>query len=347
MAPISETEQVEWDGLRRRRTLSSPGSPPTHLIRRKSIHPPLGMSHFPTEEEEHDADEGMHPGFFSHFRRSRRGNSMITDASNPSALPMSPLKTNSGSQASGTADSSSEPSVSSPYVAQTHVYGLPSTLRHVHDQDTSYPGPHRESQGIHWASSATGSAPNIPHPDLHSGGGSASPAPSFPGRPPPPPHSTSLPRSPMEGARRQFSFQNVFGSRSPRLGDSSPSESGPPRPSATRSTLSFHRKSSAGATQDGATEEERLGLVTGDSVGDGDNHSDPPGYNSQRGSVASQGSGSGERPPGYDSGTVVRRDGRGRRRGDSDSSEESDFRGHGGAGKDLEGGGGQQGRAFI
>ncbi|KAL7911678.1 magnesium transporter NIPA domain-containing protein [Trichoderma velutinum] len=66
MAPISEDGQpmYEWDGLRRRRTIASsmrtrstrlstpiPASPAP-----PTPHPPLGMSHFPTEEElaEHD-----------------------------------------------------------------------------------------------------------------------------------------------------------------------------------------------------------------------------------------------------------------------------------------------------
>lgn len=67
MAPISEDGQpmYEWDGLRRRRTIASsmrtrstrlstpiPGSPAPP----RTPHPPLGMSHFPTDDEldEHD-----------------------------------------------------------------------------------------------------------------------------------------------------------------------------------------------------------------------------------------------------------------------------------------------------
>ena len=62
--PISEDgqqAQYEWDGLRRRRTLASstrsravtsPGPhPPPFSPPPPSPHPPLGMSHFPTEEE--------------------------------------------------------------------------------------------------------------------------------------------------------------------------------------------------------------------------------------------------------------------------------------------------------
>lgn len=64
LGPISEDGQqvqYEWDGLRRRRTLASsvraravtsPGPPPAPFSPPlPSPHPPLGMSHFPTEEE--------------------------------------------------------------------------------------------------------------------------------------------------------------------------------------------------------------------------------------------------------------------------------------------------------
>lgn len=60
MDPISEDgrSQYEWDGLRRRKTLVSPGLRDRSMTSPwpgpfpRSPHPPLGMSHFPTEDEE-------------------------------------------------------------------------------------------------------------------------------------------------------------------------------------------------------------------------------------------------------------------------------------------------------
>src|SRR4051794_351221 len=45
MSSIGEDEEVEWDGLRRRKTMVATGH---HGLRRqKTLHPPLGMTHFP------------------------------------------------------------------------------------------------------------------------------------------------------------------------------------------------------------------------------------------------------------------------------------------------------------
>ncbi|KAK2750715.1 hypothetical protein FQN57_002788 [Myotisia sp. PD_48] len=50
----AENEVIEWDGLRRRKTVV--GNGPSSVPRRtKTLHPPLGMSHFPDDTEtEHD-----------------------------------------------------------------------------------------------------------------------------------------------------------------------------------------------------------------------------------------------------------------------------------------------------
>ena len=60
MMPIGENEEVEWDGLRRRRTVSTVHS--GSVRRTKTLHPPLGMSHFPDDVSEPDSE--LHPGFF-------------------------------------------------------------------------------------------------------------------------------------------------------------------------------------------------------------------------------------------------------------------------------------------
>lgn len=56
LEPLKEDEIVEWDGLRRRKTIIGGGMPTTSSIaRRKTIHPPLGMTHFP--DDDNNADE--------------------------------------------------------------------------------------------------------------------------------------------------------------------------------------------------------------------------------------------------------------------------------------------------
>ncbi|KIW71748.1 hypothetical protein, variant [Phialophora macrospora] len=62
LEPVRENEIVEWDGLRRRKTvLGEPGAP----VRRMTVHPPLGMSHFPQPDDE-ESEHG--PGFFENLR---------------------------------------------------------------------------------------------------------------------------------------------------------------------------------------------------------------------------------------------------------------------------------------
>ena len=260
MEPIGEDEQVEFDGLRRRRTIVGHGQPPStpgSISRRKSIHPPLGMSHFPDEEELHE-DEDMHPGIF-HFRRSKIGRDRAsTTAGGPTgtAVPLSPLK--SGSEpAIATFESKDQDSLAS----ETYGLGL--------NQDTVYRGP--SFTGQHSASHI-----QFAGQDPRSGGTNLTPP------PPVPPH--------KDGQRRQFSFQNVFSHQRSSSGSpaSTPGASArSPRPP-SRSALSFGSRRSHSAKGgsrggDGTTEEERLGLVKGDSAtpfaprGDGFTES-PPSY---------------------------------------------------------------------
>jgi hypothetical protein len=81
------------------------------------------------------------------------------------------------------------------------------------------------------------------------GSGRSSLYPSVPTTPPP--HS----------AKRQFSFQNVF-----RRGPTHPEEDLPPSRSPILRSGFTARKTSHGAQTKGATEEERLGLVKGDTA---------------------------------------------------------------------------------
>ena len=262
MEPIGEDEQVQWDGLRRRKTTLS--LPPQGLQRRKTLHPPLGMTHFPEEEEEEDggqhdgADSGederggaFDGGFMSSIRRraqstllpsQRRnlgtGTPEVRSPMHPVALTEISLPGYQGEDEPATAQF---PGRSDKVPAMSHVYGLPPGLeRHEADEaaDTGRSmsrGKHRKP--IQWADNTRLATP----PSQQSLA------------PTPPPHS----------ARRQFSFQNVF-HRHRGEEDSEKSQSARPT---SRKGLG-----SRGSTKDqglaGAkspTEEERIGLVHGDS----------------------------------------------------------------------------------
>ena len=241
LEPVSENERVEWDGLRRRKTvIVGPAQP---LQRRKTLHPPLGMSHFPegdeAQEEDHvrdDDGEEFNGGFMSSFRR-RAATSLLSgqrrsqiplspDARSPmypvalTEVTVPPYKSGELTPYSPRADGGME---------MSHVYGLPPGLNLPQ-------GPTTDS-GRHLA----------PYPLQ---GSPASLAPT------PPPHS----------ARRQFSFQKVF---QRRKSDARPEDSQAIRP-ASRSGIGSP-SSNKGPTNKSGTEEERLGLVKGDST-----HTLPP-----------------------------------------------------------------------
>lgn len=120
-----------------------------------------------------------------------------------------------------------------------HIYGLPEGLKH---EDTSY-DPHTGGTHIHFQETERPSS---------KASGLLSPPP-----PTPPPHAGS---GGSGGTRRQFSFQNPFHKRGPS-GEASTS-----RP-VSRGGHSFtgRSKSNTATSNDGITEEERLGLVHGDS----------------------------------------------------------------------------------
>ncbi|KAL9079518.1 MAG: hypothetical protein Q9157_001630, partial [Trypethelium eluteriae] len=232
MEPIGEDEQVEFDGLRRRRTvLSNPSTTPSLSVRRtKTIHPPLGMSHFPDDNDSTQSDDDVHPGFFPNLKKRAQTATWMPGHRHPSPVPLGSIT--SPTKEGGRNDSLRVPS--------------------HHDVDTSYRSP--GAQSISFAA------------DVVSRSSSQNLAPT------PPPHSAPP-------NRRQFSFQNVF-SRS-RSGSKAPEDDGSVRPT-SRGALSFvgggggggggshSRKTSRGQKDgaggsDGATEEERLGLVKGDS----------------------------------------------------------------------------------
>jgi len=269
MAAIGENEPVIFDGIRRRRTtLESSAAGSIH--RRKTIHPPLGMSRFPDQADEGDPD--MHPGFFDQFRRrSRAGSRAATPAtaSDVPPVPLSPLKGGRSSlRARGLSD------VSGTSSNRPHIYGLPSGLAPtVEDEDTSYVSPAHSA--IHWAPdtadhgsrsrSGTTSAGGVPAATVTAAAASA-------------PSLGEQLRPTSQMAKRQFSFQNVFRKRGESDADL--------RPSTGRSGHSFSLLGRSGGGSGAAgtsspTEEERLGLVKGDSqsmLADPDHESQPPQY---------------------------------------------------------------------
>lgn len=245
MEPIGENEQVEWDGLRRRKTsLSGPGG---SLRRQKTVHPPLGMARFPDDDEEdHDprprstdvmgsGGGAFNGGFMDSFRRgasgrfkARKGKSLSTGTPGLTQ-PVSP-------------GASGEPATAQVLGAMEmdHVYGLPPDLRSADgagDVDTEYYGKHGKHIVL---------ADEIR--PVASRGSSLAPT--------PPPH-----------AKRQFSFSNVFNRHKHDAPSSSDTTHEHHRPLSRLGLGS--RQSSKEHTIPGlktATEEERLGLVKGDST---------------------------------------------------------------------------------
>lgn len=243
MEPIGENEQVEWDGLRRRKTILV--EPQGSLRRHKTLHPPLGMARFPDEEEDHDlrppttdvigSGGGVFNGrFMNSFRRgasgrfkARNAKCLSTGTPGLTELPMPPT--------------TSEPATAQVPGAMEmdHVYGLPPNLRSADgagDVDTEYHG--KNDKHILLAEEIR---------PVTSKGSSLAPT--------PPPH-----------AKRQFSFTNVFNRH--KHDSPSPSEI-PHEPHRPLSRLGIgSRQSSREQSLPGhktATEEERLGLVKGDS----------------------------------------------------------------------------------
>lgn len=226
MQPIGEGEQVEFDGLRRRRTVFDPNRPPTRsttIVQTKSIHPPLGMSQFPLDDSDDDNDS-FHPGFFQRLR-SRGKSTSSRGSSHAPGTPGMGMKTLPAiPQADGASDLESDGASYKINISQDTSYKPIDS----HIQFASLPDP----------------------PSRHERHDSES-------------SSLAPPRLPGQPAKRQFSFQNVFGRNRP-------DSSGEASSSKTRPTSRHSRKSSREIKSSGgggvATEEERLGLVKGDSA---------------------------------------------------------------------------------
>ncbi len=247
LEPVSENEIVEWDGLRRRKTVVG-GRLASPIVRRKTIHPPLGMSHFPEENDlrQSNADDPHQHGFFETVRT--RASSVLRThqprhaASDPvdsdgqtytHPVALTDIKVHPGK-----ADTPIEPdSPGSLEEAREHIYGLPAGLRNPEPYERSgQNSPRSKPLPAQPTVQSPAGAPNIPFP------------------------------SPLgKSNRRQFSFQNMFrGPRSPAPGDhqSVSNPNPPPSRSGIGSRSGSAEQKRAMKT---ATEEERLGLVKGDS----------------------------------------------------------------------------------
>ena len=252
LEPLRENEVVEWDGLRRRKTIignAEFGGP----VRRKTIHPPLGMSRFPEQAQNEDAEREVREshGFFEglrdraqsvlHPHQPRNTTSDYGDPRSPvHPMPLTEINVQ-GSQAETPILPYGPGSFEE---AQEHIYGLPPGLQGRRNQ----PGAH---------SPRSKPLPNHPQDQSPAIGGT---------------NKDSLaPERPEHSTRRQFSFTNVF-HRHPKTPDR-PSSSDQNQSSAARPTsrMGLGSRSASSTSHEQkramktATEEERLGLVKGDS----------------------------------------------------------------------------------
>ena len=275
MEPIAENEQVEWDGLRRRKTtINGPG--PGSLRRQKTIHPPLGMAHFPEDDPLWEAGEsrpastdvhggsGLHGGFLSGFRRkSSRLNHTQSLSSRPSPgegtgdMPDRPVTTIAAVPPKAEdSDTAYHGALQPPDGAMEmgHVLGLPHGLTPPERKEPGKP--------IMWADDVE-DRPRSGTRDQRSGSTTSTLG--------------SVP--PLHSTKRQFSFQNVFHRNHNKDGKQQHQHDGP-IPPMSPGAMSFTEEQpikrptsrlgigSRGSSKDKlkvATEEERLGLVKGDS----------------------------------------------------------------------------------
>ena len=285
LSPIGEHEAVEWDGLRRRRTVLAPGQAP--LGRSKSIHPPLGMTHFPTDIDTGEADgfdDAADDGIFSNLRkraytvwhpgrslsaggsggeRSTSGASYISiDAQHHGAaqtLPLdnvishspSPKKPFFQHAAMARTNSATASETSTGDLAERRgasAFGvLPrsESPSSLHSHDTAYRPHQQQAATIHFAQ----------QPAVIGSGG--------------PPARPALSQDP----RRQFSFQNIFHrqgrDRAPTATSNYSATAADDLPGRWRTRRNAGTVTPKGRHVVLPTEEERLGLVKGEVMGRG------------------------------------------------------------------------------
>ncbi|GJD00327.1 DUF803 domain membrane protein [Colletotrichum higginsianum] len=258
LEPVSEDGQpmYEWDGLRRRRTMtvgsrstrgtvlspyppSQSGVPRTPTVvppTSPQAHPPLGMSHFPTEEEMAEHDRPTSPGMLSSIAGTIRERARSVLSPNQPQFqdprvqsPMHPVPLTEIAVSTLKSDGDQ-----SPYhgTSREHVYGLPAGGR----GNLEYAGAAGiyDQRAVSRGSVFSGTSSHL--------------------APTPPPHS----------ARRQFSFTNMF---KKHQADAPPQhEEEQPQPQLRpTSRYGLGSRGYSSPQVKNATEEERLGLVKGDS----------------------------------------------------------------------------------
>ncbi|KAI9683686.1 MAG: hypothetical protein M1829_004991 [Trizodia sp. TS-e1964] len=268
---INEDENIEWDGLRRRRTTwANPGS--TKLTRQKTVHPPLGLTKFPDaaenrDEESQDAnayerEESEDGGIFGSFRRRAKsvwyphqvknlggGTPIPGTPVHPVPLSEMDLPSNQMSEAPPTQATRYQrgASESTQNSQRTQRLGLPSGLR----PPSIFGSQRRQSSAEVLSPMDNATSPDSQHTQFVGTG---------------------------KMAKRQFSFQNVF-HRNRGGGSEHEDESvvrrddgvSPPPPPVRRGMGSRQgskdlRHAVTLLKVGGSTEEERLGLVKGDST---------------------------------------------------------------------------------
>ncbi|KKZ66535.1 hypothetical protein EMCG_01132 [[Emmonsia] crescens] len=251
LEPPREGEVIEWDGLRRRRTIigESPLSTPSR--RTTNRHPPLGMSKFPDfvddELPQHrPSTRGSNKSSF--FARSRTSSGLHPNwrpnhSSQGMHDPMPPALTTIASETDGKDGSRSG-------MAEARPSGsLAEAFQHNPEHRRNRSG---TVQTVQWANSVKSGGTSNPH----------SPARS----------STLPPQALQNTSHRQFSFHHFFNRRMsnepPPNGGGNMSEN--PTSPVNRlfgfghlSSRNHQNEQKRGMMRDG-TEEETLGLVTGD-----------------------------------------------------------------------------------
>ena len=232
MEPIGENERVEWDGLKRRKTVIDVSREGTQ--RRKTMHPPWGMARFPDDD-----DQTQHDGTRPDLTDTLQGRNQ--DALTPN-YPKSWFSR--GSRPNSPMHPTALTEISLP---PYRSHDTPKTANFALDQDGATAASHTfgSSQSLH----------------AHGGDGTVDdlsqqlPRPTSSLAPTPPPHAT----------RRQFSFQNVLHWRkSDASGDHH--QAGRPSSRVGLGSRQGTRELLKPTINITGTEEERLGLVKGDST---------------------------------------------------------------------------------
>lgn len=254
MEPIGENERVEWDGLRRRKTVID--SPGPGLERRKTLHPPLGMAYFPDDDDATQdfrpgssprSEQGMfNGGFMNSFRRRSpstlsRGQSTTPGLGNPNVRsPLQPITLSEFSLPPYQIKDTPTTEKLAPHPEETVA-----TSRNLRHGDGASATGHGRLSPTEYHGNPVKWADGADQDDLRLNSNLA---------PNPPPHT----------AKRQFSFQNVFHRRK---SDTRSENSYTGRPSSRLGLGSGHgnREHAKPGLNKSGTEEERLGLVTGDS----------------------------------------------------------------------------------